>query len=120
MSTEEREKAYSSPLPSRYASPEISFLFSPHYKICLCRKLWIAIAEAQKKLGLPIASSQIAAMKKKTSEIDWDKIREYETKFRHDVMAHIHAFGDLCPAAKPILHLGATSTYVTDNSDLIQ
>jgi adenylosuccinate lyase len=98
----------------------MSYLFSAHHKITLFRKLWIALAQAQQKLGLPIKNSQIAAMKKAAAEIDFAKVREYEKKFRHDVMAHIHAFGDLCPTAKPIIHLGATSTYVTDNGDLIQ
>jgi adenylosuccinate lyase len=120
MSDDARQTEYVSPFSARYASPEMSRLFSAHYKISVFRKLWISLATAQKKLGLPITNSQIAAMKKASCEIDWAKAREYEKKMRHDVMAHIHAYGDLCPTAKPIIHLGATSTYVTDNGDLIQ
>src|SRR3989344_4283800 len=117
MSSDARQKEYISPFSVRYVSPEMSYLFSPHYKALLFRKLWMALAQAQKKLGLPIKNTQIAAMKKVAGNIDFEKVHEYEKKFRHDVMAHIHAFGDLCPIAKPILHLGATSSYVTDNSD---
>ena len=98
----------------------MSYLFSPHYKTLLFRKLWIALAKAQHKLGLPIKKAQIAALQKTAHQIDFDKVDEYEKKLRHDVMAHIHAFGDLCPIAKPIIHLGATSTFATDNADLIQ
>lgn len=111
---------YISPFSSRYASPEMSYLFSLNYKTLLFRKLWIALAKGEKRLGLPITDDQISSMEKCFQEIDHAKIDGYEKKFRHDIMAHIHAFGDLCPKAKPIIHLGATSTYVTDNGDLIQ
>lgn len=113
-------KLYVSPFSERYGSEEMSYLFSPYYKALLFRKLWIALAEAQRKLGLPIEASQISAMKKKAAQINFKTIARYEEKFHHDIMAHIHAFGDLCPEARPILHLGATSSFVTDNAELIQ
>lgn len=113
-------KSYQSPLSNRYASEEMSYLFSPHFKFLTWRKLWIALAIAQKKLGLPITESQINSMLDNFDKIDMDRAEEYEKKFRHDVMAHIHAFGDLCPEARGIIHLGATSCFVTDNTDLIQ
>jgi len=113
-------KSYESPLSGRYASEEISFLFSPHYKFQTWRKLWVVLAKAQKKLGLPITDSQIRAMEKGANTIDFAKADAYEKKFRHDVMAHIHAFGDTCDEARGIIHLGATSCFVTDNTDLIQ
>lgn len=111
---------YESPLSTRYASPEMSYLFSDSFRIITFRRLWIALAIAQKKLGLPITSQQIEQMQQKIDTIDPEAIQQYEKQFRHDIMAHIHAFAELCPDAKPIIHLGATSTYVTDNADLIQ
>src|SRR5579872_3989837 len=114
------EKEYESPFSARYISPEMSFLFSAHYKISTFRKLWIALAKAQQKLGLPISKGQIEQMERNVDKIDFAKAAEYEKRFRHDVMAHIHTFGDQCPDAKPIIHLGATSCYATDNADLIQ
>lgn len=115
-----RHEKYVSPFSARYCSPEISYLFSADFKIKTFRKLWIALAKAEKKFGLPITDKQISQMEAKAEKIDFETIEEYEKKFRHDVMAHIHAFGDLCPDAKPIIHLGATSSYVTDNAELIQ
>lgn len=112
--------SYVSPFSTRYSSPEMSSLFSARYKVTLFRKLWISLAKAQKKLGLPITQEQIDQLEDHVDKIDFDTIAEYEKKFRHDVMAHIHAFGDQCPDAKAIIHLGATSSYVTDNADLIQ
>lgn len=114
------EKEYESPFSARYISPEISFLFSAQFKFATFRRLWVALAKAQQKLGLPITDPQIAQMEAHVGQIDFAKAHEYEKKFRHDVMAHIHAFGDQCPDAKSIIHLGATSSYVTDNTDLIQ
>lgn len=111
---------YESPLSSRYASQEMSYLFSMQYKHGTWRKLWIALAKAQKGLGLSITDSQIAEMEKHQEAIDFEKASVYEKIHRHDVMAHIHAYGDVCPAAKGIIHLGATSCYVTDNTDIIQ
>ncbi len=111
---------YVSPFSSRYSSREISELFSPRYRIQTFRKLWVALARAERRLGLPISEEQIAEMEAGIDLIDYQRAAEYEKKFRHDVMAHIHTFGDQCPIAKPIIHLGATSSYVADNGDLIQ
>lgn len=111
---------YQSPLSQRYASDEMSLIFSPYYKYHTWRKLWIALAKAQKALGLPITDKQIAALEKAAEKIDHSQAEAYEKKFRHDVMAHIHAFGDQCPEARGVIHLGATSCFVTDNTDLIQ
>jgi adenylosuccinate lyase len=111
---------YSSPFSERYASKEMGYFFSPRYKALNFRRLWISLAKAQKELGLPISKTQIAEMEAALEKIDFPQIEKYEKKFRHDVMAHIHTFGDLCPDAKSIIHLGATSCYVTDNADLIQ
>jgi adenylosuccinate lyase len=113
-------KSYHCPLSDRYASSEMSELFSPYFKYSTWRKLWIALAKAQKQLGLSITGGQIAELQKAEGKIDLATAAEYEKKFHHDVMAHIHAFGDLCPQAKGIIHLGATSCFVTDNTDLIQ
>ncbi len=98
----------------------MSRLFSAWFRGVCFRKLWVALAFAQKKAGLPISSTQIAQMQAHEEAIDFAAIERYEKLFRHDVMAHIHAYGDLCPEAKPIIHWGATSSYVTDNADLIQ
>lgn len=114
------EKTYQSPFSSRYASEEMSFLFSPYYKYTTWRKLWVALAKAQKELGLSITQEQIDSMESACDDLDISAADAYEKKFRHDVMAHIHAFGDACPSARGIIHLGATSCYVTDNGDLIQ
>ena len=105
---------------SRYASPEMQFIFTNRYKYTTWRKLWISLAKAEAKLGLPISKEQIAEMEKNIDSFDFDLISSYEKKFCHDVMAHIHGFGDVAPLAKGIIHLGATSCYVTDNTDLIQ
>lgn len=114
------QDTYISPFSTRYASREMSYFFSQHFKILTYRKLWIALAKAQHQLGLPISKEQISQMQTHADHIDFASANLYEKKFRHDVMAHIHAFGDQCPIAKPIIHLGATSCYVTDNADLIQ
>ena len=114
------ESAYVSPFSSRYASKEMSYLFSAKYKIITFRRLWISLAKAQRQMGLPIEKEQISQMEKHLEKIDFAAADAYEKQFRHDVMAHIHAFGDECPDAKPIIHLGATSCFVTDNADLIQ
>jgi len=94
-------------------------LWSPRTKVITWRRLWIALAETEAELGLPISQQQIKQMRERIERIDWDRAAEYERRFRHDVMAHVHLFGDLCPEAKPIIHLGATSAYVTDNTDLL-
>ena len=110
---------YLSPFSTRYASQEMQFLFSAQNKFSLWRKLWIILAEAEQELGLPITDGQIAEMRAHTDDIDFDRAAEYEKKLRHDVMAHIHAWGEQCPTARPIIHLGATSCYVGDNADVL-
>ncbi len=111
---------YKSPLIERYSSVEMRRVFSPQNKFSTWRKLWIALAEAQKELGLDIKDVQIEQMKAHIENIDFDRAREIEKIRRHDVMAHVHTFGEQCPEAMPIIHLGATSAYVGDNTDLIQ
>lgn len=111
---------FDSPLIRRYASREMSFIFSPQYKHQTWRKLWILLAEGEKQLGLDISDEQIAEMKAHVSDIDWAVAEAEEKRRRHDVMAHVHAFGVACPKAKGIIHLGATSAFVGDNTDLIQ
>lgn len=111
---------YESPLCSRYATKRMQYIFSPDFKFSTWRKLWIALAESEKELGLNITDEQIAEMREHVYDIDYAKAAEYEKKLRHDVMAHVHTFGEACPKAKPIIHLGATSCYVGDNTDVIQ
>jgi adenylosuccinate lyase len=110
---------YENPLTARYASEEMSALWSEQRKFSTWRRLWVVLAEAERELGLPISDQQIAELKAHTDDIDFAAASAYERKLRHDVMAHVHAYGDLCPSARPIIHLGATSCYVTDNTDLI-
>jgi len=110
---------YENPLTGRYASPEMSALWSEQRKFSTWRRLWVVLAEAERELGLPINEQQIAELKAHTDDIDFAAATAYERKLRHDVMAHVHAYGDLCPSARPIIHLGATSCYVTDNTDLM-
>ncbi len=112
--------SYKNPLEERYSSQEMLFNSSPNQKFRTWRKLWIALAEIEKDLGLEISEEQISQMKEQAENIDFTKAAEYEKKFRHDVMAHVHAYGDVAPLAKPIIHLGATSAFVGDNTDLIQ
>ena len=113
------KKTYESPLATRYASKEMLELFSPDTKFKTWRKLWIALAEAEKELGLNITDEQIEELKLYKDVINYDIAEKKEREVRHDVMAHIHAYGELCPKAKGIIHLGATSCYVVDNTDLI-
>ena len=110
---------YLSPFSTRYASQEMQYLFSAQNKFSLWRKLWIILAEAEQELGLPITDEQINEMRAHVDDIDFDRAAEYEKKLRHDVMAHIHAWGEQCPTARPIIHLGATSCYVGDNTDVL-
>ncbi len=110
---------YSSPLAERYASRPMLELWSASTRYGLWRRLWLALAEAQRDLGLGIPAAAIEQMRAHTDDIDFDAVAAHERRLRHDVMAHIHAFGDVAPAAKPFIHLGATSAYVTDNADLI-
>ncbi|NML57635.1 adenylosuccinate lyase [Chryseobacterium cheonjiense] len=112
--------SYKNPLEERYSSEEMLFNFSHNNKFRTWRKLWIALAEIEKDLGLEISDEQIAELKANAENIDYDKAAEYEKKFRHDVMAHVHTYGDVAPSAKGIIHLGATSAFVGDNTDLIQ
>ena len=111
--------AYLSPFSTRYASQEMQYLFSAQNKFSLWRKLWIILAESEQELGLSITDEQLSEMRAHIDDIDFDRAAEYEKKLRHDVMAHIHAWGDQCPAARPIIHLGATSCYVGDNADVL-
>lgn len=115
-----RHEEYASPFSARYTSKEMSHLFSAQFKISTFRKLWASLAKAEQKLGLPITHQQVAQLEDNVDKIDFAVAHLYEKKFRHDVMAHIHAFGDQCPEARAIIHLGATSCFVTDNADLIQ
>jgi len=117
---EDSTKFYQNPLQERYSSPQMLYIFSPDFKFSTWRRLWIALAEAEKELGLSITDEQIAEMKKNVDAIDYETARRYESQTRHDVMAHVHTFGDICPKARPIIHLGATSAFVGDNTDLIQ
>ena len=110
---------YESPLSSRYASPEMLYIFSADKKFTTWRRLWIALARAEMQLGLPVTQAQIDEMEAHKDEINYAAAAQYERQLRHDVMAHIHAYGDLCPSAMPIIHLGATSCYVGDNTDVI-
>ncbi|WP_027128487.1 adenylosuccinate lyase [Fusobacterium perfoetens] len=110
---------YESPLNSRYASKEMSYLFSPDYKFKTWRKLWIALAEVEKELGLNITQEQIDQMKKFKDDINYEVAEAREKIVRHDVMSHVYAFGTQAPLAMPIIHLGATSCYVGDNTDII-
>ena len=110
---------FKTPFEERYASAEMLKIFSPNKKFTTWRKLWLALAESEKELGLNITDEQISQMKNNIENIDFDYAREMEKKFRHDVMAHVHTFGKVCPAAMPIIHLGATSAYVGDNTDII-
>lgn len=111
---------FRSPLADRYASPAMLELWSLQTRHGLWRRLWLALAEAERDLGVAIPADAITQMRDHLDDIDFAKVAEYEKRFRHDVMAHIHAFGDVAPAAKGVIHLGATSCFVTDNGDLIQ
>lgn len=111
--------SYESPLCSRYASNGMQYIFSPDKKFTTWRRLWIALARAEHELGLPVSEEQIAEMEAHIEDIDYECAAEMEKKLRHDVMAHVHAYGRQCPKAMPIIHLGATSCYVGDNTDII-
>ena len=110
---------YVSPLSERYASKEMQYIFSPDMKFRTWRKLWIALAETERELGLNITQEQIEEMKAHADDINYDVAKERERQVRHDVMSHVYAFGVQCPKAKGIIHLGATSCYVGDNTDII-
>ena len=110
---------YENPLITRYSSRQMAGIWGDQNRYSTWRKLWIALAESQQELGLEISDAQIEEMRTSIGTIDFDKANQYEREKRHDVVAHIHAFGDQCPQARPIIHLGATSCFVTDNTDLI-
>ena len=100
---------YESPLEGRYASEAMRRVFSPDHRYGTWRRLWLALAEAEHELGLPVTEAQLAQLRAHLDDIDYDAVHAYEVKVRHDVMAHVLALGDLCPEARPIIHLGATS-----------
>ncbi|MEA2489335.1 MAG: adenylosuccinate lyase [Acidobacteriota bacterium] len=114
-----RDKA-SNPLTERYASKEMSYLFSPNFKFRTWRRLWVALAEAERELGLPITEEQLAELRQNLETINYEDAERREREVRHDVMSHIYAYGLQAPSAKGIIHLGATSAYVTDNTDILQ
>ncbi|HBN76729.1 MAG TPA: adenylosuccinate lyase [Planctomycetaceae bacterium] len=111
---------YQNPLNTRYASREMSGIWSAQKKHSTWRRLWLALAESQQELGLDISEAQLNELRNSLDDIDFESAAKHEKNVRHDVMAHVHTWGDQCPAAKPIIHLGATSCFVTDNSELIQ
>ncbi len=115
----DRNDRYVSPLSERYASREMQYIFSPDMKFRTWRRLWIALAETEQELGLDITDEQIAELKAFQDEINYEVAKEREKVVRHDVMSHVYAYGVQCPKAKPIIHLGATSCYVGDNTDII-
>ena len=117
---DENMNVYQNPLTGRYASKEMSYNWSPQRKHSTWRRLWLALAESEKELGLPITDRQLDEMRAHLDDIDFEAAAAEEARLRHDVMSHIHVFGALCPEAKPIIHLGATSCFVTDNTELIQ
>ena len=110
---------YVSPLSERYASKEMQYIFSPDKKFRTWRKLWIALAETEKELGLDITDEQIEELKAHQDDINYEDAKKREKEVRHDVMSHVYAYGVQCPKAKGIIHLGATSCYVGDNTDII-
>ena len=110
---------YESPLSSRYASNAMQYIFSQDKKFSPWRRLWVALARAEMELGLPVTREQVEELEAHITDIDYDKAAQWERKLRHDVMAHVHTYGELCPKAMPIIHLGATSCYVGDNTDVI-
>lgn len=118
MSTNNADR-YTHPLADRYASPEMLALFTPRHRFGLWRRLWLALAEAEKELGLPMPEAALEEMRRALDDVDLQRAAEYERRFRHDVMAHVHLYGDAAPAARGIIHLGATSAYVGDNTDAI-
>ena len=110
---------YRSPLVERYATPKMAYLFSDDHKFKTWRRLWLALAESEQKLGLPITDDQLVELRAHQTDIDYEAAARYERELRHDVMAHVHALGDVAPGARAIVHLGATSCFVGDNTDLL-
>ena len=120
MLQDDRREKYVSPLSTRYASDEMQYGFSDKFKFSTWRKLWVALARAEKNLGLDITDEQISEMEANVYNIDFEVAEAREREVRHDVMSHVYAFGKVCPKAEPIIHLGATSCYVGDNTDVIE
>ena len=116
MSTHNR---YVNPLCTRYAGEHMQYLFSDDYKFSTWRRLWVALAESERELGIPVSAAQVEELRANIEHIDYDKAQAYERELRHDVMAHIRTYGDCCPGAAGIIHLGATSSYVGDNTEII-
>lgn len=112
-------KSYESPFCTRYASEEMQYIFSADKKFTTWRKLWVALARAEMELGLPVTQAQVDELEANIENINYDVAEAYERKFRHDVMSHVHAYGEVCPNAAGVIHLGATSCYVGDNTDVI-
>lgn len=110
---------YNTPLSGRYPSEQMNYIWSDDSKYSTWRKLWVALSETEKELGIDITDEQISQMKEHIYDIDYEVVSKREAECRHDVMAHVYEFGTKCPLAKPIIHLGATSCYVTDNTDVI-
>ena len=115
----ERGDRFDHPLIERYASKDMARLFSPRNRHTTWRDLWICLADAERQLGFPVTEEQVSELREHRDRFDWDRVAELERELRHDVMAHVHHFGELASSAKPIIHLGATSCYVTDNGDLV-
>lgn len=113
-------RTYEHPLVQRYATKEMSFIWSPAMKFTSWRKLWTALATAEQELGLSITDQQLEEMRSNMYNIDFELAERKEAEFRHDVMGHVHTFGTQAPSAMPVIHLGATSCYVGDNTDIIQ
>jgi len=111
--------SYQSPLSLRYGSREMQYIFSPQFKFSTWRRLWVILAQSEQELGLAITDEQIEELKAHVDDVDFEVAAMYEKKLRHDVMAHVHTYGDVCPKARGIIHLGATSCYVGDNTDII-
>ncbi len=110
---------YETPLNSRYASEEMQRIFSPDRKFTTWRRLWVALAESEMEMGLPVTREQVEQLRAHIEDIDYEAARRHEERTRHDVMAHVLAYGDVCPDARGVIHLGATSCYVTDNADIL-
>lgn len=113
------KNTYENPLCTRYASKRMQYIFSPDYKFTTWHRLWLSLAENERALGLPVSAEQVSELRENVGRIDYAAAARYEAELRHDVMAHIHAWGDICRTAMPIIHLGATSCFVDDNGDLI-
>ena len=118
--TDNKYNIYANPLIDRYCSKDMSYIFSPQYKFSTWRRLWVALAESEKELGLNITDEQINELKSNINNINFEEARQIEKEVRHDVMSHVKAYGLQCDSAKGIIHLGATSAYVGDNTDVVQ